>query len=237
MRSTRARSPNENWPGSSGPGRGMRRQEGLRRAGRHRAPGILLRRAPRNEDEAARGLERTPDVAEGRDRIGEEHDAEAREDEIVGLGLERMRGGIAHHERGVLQSVRTRRLDQSLGNVDTQHMSGDADRMGERGRCPAGAAADVDDVLAMLRRGGRQADVANVGERALDALVGGEPAVAAGAVPVGRLLGGELVFGLHASAAALAPLGDELAARAACSSRRRRARHAPDRPARNARSG
>ena len=83
-------------------------------------------------------------------------------------------------------------------------MPGDADRMGQRRRRPAGAAADVDDMLAMLRRGRCQADVADVGERALDALVGGEPAVAARAVPVGRLLGGKLGRGLHASAAALA---------------------------------
>jgi hypothetical protein len=83
-------------------------------------------------------------------------------------------------------------------------MPGDADRMGERRRRPAGAAADVDDVLAVLRGSRGQADVANVGKRALDALVGSEPAVAARAVPLGRLLGGKLAFGLHASAAALA---------------------------------
>jgi hypothetical protein len=59
-------------------------------------------------------------------------------------------------------------------------------------------------MLAMLRRGRCQANVANVADRALDALVGGEPALTTRAVPVGRLLSCEFGCGLHASAAALA---------------------------------
>ena len=46
--------------------------------------------------------------------------------------------------------------------------------------------------------------LADLADRALDALIGREPALATRAVPIGRLLGRELGGGLHASAAALA---------------------------------
>ena len=107
-------------------------------------------------------------------------------------GLERMGRGIAHLEGRIGEPLRARRLDQRLGDVDAQHMAVGADRLGELGRRAAGAAADIEHLLAGLRAGGREGDLAEARDAALDAVVGAQPHLAAGALPVGRLLGGEL---------------------------------------------
>src|SRR5205814_361240 len=53
-------------------------------------PGVLLECLPANETEPAGGSGRRTQVPEGRARVVEEHDAEAREDDVEGRRLERM---------------------------------------------------------------------------------------------------------------------------------------------------
>ena len=52
---------------------------------------VLSERCPASEDEAAARFERDPDVAKGRHRVGEEHDAHARSRDIERGPLERKR--------------------------------------------------------------------------------------------------------------------------------------------------
>ena len=88
------------------------------------------------------------EIAERGHRVAEEHDAKAREHEVVGSSLERMRAGIAHHERGVVDSLGPRRLHQHFRNVGAQHMTLWPDRLRQCLGRDAGAAADVEHMLA-----------------------------------------------------------------------------------------
>jgi hypothetical protein len=79
--------------------------------------------------------------------------------------------------------------------MSTQHMTGEAHGPRQLRSRVAGAAADIE---TCRRAGAAAADRrVNVADRALDTLVG-EPALAARAVPVGRLLGRKLGGRLHA---------------------------------------
>src|SRR5262249_55187210 len=137
--------------------------------------------------------------------------AKTREDEVVALLLEGMRGGIADDEGGVVDAVRARRADKRLRDVDAQHMTGGSHGARQGHRRAASAAADIDDMLARSRRSSRQDELPDLAEGALDPLVSGEPAFAARAVPIGRLLSRELGRalrpGTHAGAAAFAAVG------------------------------
>ena len=109
-----------------------------------------------------------------------------------------MRRRIGDLEGRIAEPAPARGPDQRLGNIDTQDMPLGTDRRRELGRRAAGAAPDIEHALAGLRVGGREHDLAEARDAALDAIVGPQPHRAAGALPVGRLLGGHLVLALHA---------------------------------------
>jgi hypothetical protein len=73
-----------------------------------------------------------------------------------------------------------------------------ADRPGKLGRRAPGAAADVERALAGPGVGGGERHGAEALDAALDAVVGAQPHRAAGAFPIGRLLGRQRVLALHA---------------------------------------
>ena len=106
---------------------------------------------------------------------------------------------IADLEGRIGEPSRARRLDQRLGDVDAQHMAALAPTALASSAVvppvpqPTSSTRSPGCALAAVER-----DLAEARDAALDAVVGAQPHRAAGAFPVGRLLGGQLVLGLHA---------------------------------------
>src|SRR5881628_2623650 len=115
---------------------------------RDRDPGILGYGLPADEAEPSAGPERRPEISERGRRVAEEHDPEARVEDVEGLRGEAMRLGV-----GVLEAhVRDPRLPGRVGgpgqhrcrDVDPEDEPRGPDPSGERDRRVAAAAAYVD---------------------------------------------------------------------------------------------
>ena len=135
MPRTRAGSANEKGPGASGRGRRRQRDVARRRGQRQPHPGIEAQLLPTHECDASAGREARAQVRERRDRIGEEHHAEAAEDQIEGRGAERRRLGIGVQEARVRESAlgraRPRALEHRAGDVDAGDRAARSDLLGE----------------------------------------------------------------------------------------------------------
>src|SRR5579872_1222987 len=124
-------------------------------------PAIGARLAPAGEHYAAARLDRLAHVAERGGRVGEEHHAEAREQQISRGRLERIDRGIGLHELDfeITRRVLARIIKHRRGNIEAEHapLSADAAREFEGGA--AATAADVDDALALCRGGSTVQDL------------------------------------------------------------------------------
>ena len=170
--------------------------------------------------------------------IGEEHDAEAREDEVVGRRLEGMGGGVADARRWRCPAAAARASPirgSEMSTPSTWPVEADGARQ-RRGRA-AGAAADIDRHARRAARRPRTGQPRPISaDRPLDArrrrrASPRRPGRSSRPPARRRALRG-CVMPAHRPPPPWPRRG-----RAACSSRSRRARHARDRPARNARSG
>ena len=148
---------------------------------RHHEERIFARLAPAGEGQPARRLQRLAQVRKRQRGIGKEHHAEARDQEIKTVGLERIDGRIRQHE--IDRQTRRRGLagagQHRPRNVDPHHMSAWADLLRERDGDGAAAAADVDDALAGFGSRARRSE----GPRPAEA---GCPATAADRPSAGR---------------------------------------------------
>ena len=87
--------------------------------------------------------------------------------------------------------------EHGLGDVEPQDVAAGPDRRGQLERGAAAAAADVEHALAGLQRQGRLRRRADRRQRAVALLLRADPRLAALAVPVGPLLGRDLLDGRH----------------------------------------
>ena len=165
---------------------GRARRLGVRRAEaahadreRQREPGIALERRPADEGEAPAGAQRGQQVGKGRDRVGEEHHAEARDQQIVGAPLESVGLGIAVDEADVavalLGAAPPRERQHRLGDVEREHRAVGPDALGQRQRGGAGAAADVDHALARRHRRAADQPVGDEAEALIELAPDGRP--------------------------------------------------------------
>ena len=109
-----------------------------------------------DEDQPARRLQRAADVAEGGDRIAEEHHAEAREDEIERRRPRKHGSSHRRPRRSRCQAVARAPPRPAARKCRRPAHARRADRLGKLGRRAAGAAADIEHALARLRVGGRE---------------------------------------------------------------------------------
>ena len=120
-------------------------------AQRHNEEGILLGLAPARECEPPAGLETVAEIGEGSHGVGEEHDAESRDNEIP-LGLEIVNGGVRECEAG--RQAGGRALAGAgqhwFGNVEPEDLAAGAHALCEIDRRRAASAADVDHPFARL---------------------------------------------------------------------------------------
>ncbi len=152
---------------------------------RHGDPGILFQRRPGGEDEAAVGIERAAEIGEGGDGVAEEHDAEARDQQVGGRAVEAPGEGVGQFQAGVFGfgEAGAGGLEDDGGDVDSGDAAGGADGIGECEGGAAGAAADVNDAAAGCGGGEVQQRVEHRGEGAFGAGFVGGPLLAHGAVP------------------------------------------------------
>jgi hypothetical protein len=106
-------------------------------------------------------------VAKPRDGIGEEHGAEAREDEVE-LGLGQRDLGIAAHQRDVVEAagldVLAGEVEEGVAAVDADDVALRADAPGQLDGGVAEAAADIEDAVARVHRQGGEHGLAVLGE-------------------------------------------------------------------------
>ena len=155
-------------------------------------PPIVDPLAPDDHRELAAGLERGVDVAERGDRVGEEHRPEAGE-RAVEVPLERKRLlDVGAQELGVahpgLRRLGDRGLDEARRRVDADRLAVGADELRDPLGGVAEAAADVEDLLAGLRRVQPQRLLAVDREAAGDDVAVADEAVEERSVPGGDRL-------------------------------------------------
>jgi hypothetical protein len=113
---------------------------------------VFCERRPAGKNEASAGLQRAADIAEGRRRIGEEHDLHARGGDIEGGGLEREHLRVPGQQSDVAQSalahLLARGAEHRLGDVDRDNAAMLADRFGERQGQRSGSTADFEHAFA-----------------------------------------------------------------------------------------
>ncbi len=152
---------------------------------------VLRERSPASEDEAPAQLQRAADVAEGRRRIGEEHDAHARGREIEGDRLELKHLRIPKQQCDIAQRALgdplPRNLKHRLGDVDRDDAAMLADRRGERHSQCAGTAADFEHALAAGNAQTRQQQLRAFSVASLPEPWGGDPARPGDRIPVAAL--------------------------------------------------
>ncbi|MGY3358533.1 hypothetical protein ACVWZK_005196 [Bradyrhizobium sp. GM0.4] len=162
---------------------------------RRHHPRIFLRLAPAGKRQPSRRLQRAAEIGERRDGIGEEHHAEPRGQQVKARRLERMHRRIGQHEieRQAFWRKRARLRQHRLGDVEPERKAIRRDILRERERRRTGATADVEDALARLRPGAGDQHVGNGSQQALLRRMAIGPALPAGAIPVGDLIGVLLV--------------------------------------------
>ena len=116
-------------------------------------------RLPDHHDEAAAGPQRAADIAERRDRIGEEHRAVAADRDVEMLRQEAVHLRVAMLEPDVVQSFgcskRASPRDHRLRDVDPQRAAG-CSQARSLARRLTRSAADVEHVLVAANGAGRQ---------------------------------------------------------------------------------
>jgi hypothetical protein len=107
---------------------------------------------PAGKAQPAAGSRRGQQIAEGRDRIGKEHDAEVRGDQVEPVGLEMVDLRIGPQQRDIAEPAISDAVagacQHRLGDVDPDDPTALADGLGEQHRGGAGAAADLDHAFA-----------------------------------------------------------------------------------------
>ena len=133
---------------------GQRRGVLARFAQRQDEEGVLPGLAPAGEGKPAARLEALAQVGERSRWIGEEHDAEPRNDEVGAVGLEIIDGGVGAFEpdRQALRRPLASARQHRLGNVEPEDLATRTDAGGEVDRRRAAAAADIDHAIARFWR-------------------------------------------------------------------------------------
>ena len=148
-------------------------------------PRVLPRLAPAGEGEPSARSKAAPDIGEGERRIGEEHDAETRDDEIRPVGR-LVHGGVRKHETrrqiglGALAGAR----QHGLGNVEAQNLAAGRDAPREVDRRRPAAAADVDHPFAWFRVRHRYEALGDGLQHLVLVVLTVPPALPGGTVPV-----------------------------------------------------
>ena len=175
--------------GRLGIGRGWGRRDIA--DGRHRQTGpvVLGRPAPADEDQPSVGLQRTLQIGEGRDRIVEEHHAEARDDPVE-VAREVGQGGVGEAELHRPAALRCGKVqgapDQGRRDVQPHDIPGRTHAGGHvEGRRP-GPAADVQHMVAHGRGGGARQGRAIGRQHPVQPVLVLDPAPPVVAVPVQR---------------------------------------------------
>ena len=125
MRFTRSSEAKANGPGIFRPLLRQFRHVFVDRLQRRHHPRIFARLAPAGECQPSRRPQRLAHVRERQHRIGEEHHAEPRGQQIETLRVERIDGGVGQHEidRQILRRTRSRPLQHRAGDIDAEHMA------------------------------------------------------------------------------------------------------------------
>src|SRR4051812_45035491 len=104
---------------------------------------------------APSGLQRAAHISQARHRIGKEHRAKPRKDEVELIRWQRD-FGISAQEADVLQSARADLgpsvVKEGIAAVDADHASGRADAGGKLQRGVTKAASDIQHVVAVMHR-------------------------------------------------------------------------------------
>ena len=170
------------WVVRTGFGQGRGVLAGL--AQRHDDPRVELRLPPRGEGDPSAGAKAAPQIGESGRGIGEEHDAEAGDDEIGRARLRRMHGGVGADEaHGQAGGALASPGQHHLRDVDPDDLAARGDLPGEIDRGRAAAAADVDDPLARLRPRRGDEPLRDGAQELVLAVLMVPPAFAARAVP------------------------------------------------------
>ncbi len=149
-------------------------------------PVVVELSPPDDHVEWSAGRHRSAHVSQRRDRVGEEHGAEAGEDVVVGAGE------VGHLHVGRLEAhvldtdlvgVRASGLDHALRNVNAVGVPFGTDDSGEPDRRVAQPAADVEDAIARLGRDFRQRRLSVIGQTPGDDVAELDPAVVEDPVP------------------------------------------------------
>ena len=152
-----------------------------------------MQRPPADERDAAAATERARQVGERGTRVGEEHDAEAREEHVERAGRERVRLRVGLLEASVCDSGGTcggpGLLEHGRGHVGAEHGSLRTDAAGELERRLSAAAPDVDHALACRDPGAIHRAPAERADLAVDQVLQLDPVARALVVPVLDLLG------------------------------------------------
>ena len=161
---------------------------------RRHHPRIFLRLAPAGKGEPPRRLQRAAEVGEGRNGIGEEHHAEARGEQIKARRLERMHRRIRQHEieRQSLWCKRARLRQHRVGDIEAERETAWRDSLRERkGRRtePQPTSRTRSPGLGLAR----SIRTSAMGPSRLSCAVAVGPALPAGTIPIGDLVGVLLV--------------------------------------------
>ena len=132
-----------------------------------------------------------PNVAEGGNRVGEEHHPETGEGEVE-AGRRKIMGCriVQHHPRmgrASSHDALARQRQLLFRDVDAQHATAWSDRLGQSEQRGAGATADIQDALASPWCSGSQSGLGYAGEEPVDPSLLGHPASCRLTVPIGLL--------------------------------------------------
>ncbi len=113
---------------------------------------IFLDPGPDRHAQPTTRFRRPAEIAEGGERVGKEHDPEARGDEVEAAGREFVYLRVGKQRRQVgdpaVGDALAQQAEHRLGDVDPGDMATGPDRRGERQCRRTGAAADIEHPLA-----------------------------------------------------------------------------------------
>jgi hypothetical protein len=156
-------------------------------------PRIPVEGLPTDESQATTWTERGAQVRKGGGRVGKEHDAEAREDDVGVRAREdvRLRVGLLEVDGSCLgvTAPAAGLLEHHGRHVEAGDRAAASDPAGQLERGVAAAAADVDHPLARCDRGALHGAESEWGDLGIDQRADGHPAGPGALVPIAYLLG------------------------------------------------
>src|SRR5215470_11112674 len=119
-------------------------------------PQLLACRAEHCQRQSPARLHRAPHIRKGGHRIAKKHDSEAGERQLEAVGRERMDGSVGDDDLRVLQAGGSdpfaRPGDRWLGDICAKDMTARTEMLRQLKNCRAGAATNIEYVLARLGR-------------------------------------------------------------------------------------